>query len=162
MRHFIWKLFVVTTVALSLGAAPAVGAEDEDEWAVASGVVEKVYRAIRTIVIADEDSGDSITVCCFPFGFLERELEEALDLYQEDLYIEEGDCVTVKYTPLISKNVAMALTYYCDDCEEEGCYEGDEGILLRDEDLLPVPKGQEGDEAYKNKKGKVKKDKKDK
>ena len=162
MRHFIWKLFVVTAMALSLGAVPAMSADDEDEWAVASGVAEEAYRDISTIVIADEDSGDSVTVCCFPFGFLERELEEALDLYEEDLYIEAGDCVTVKYALLHSKNVAVALTYYCDDCGVEGCYEDDEGILLRDDDLLPVPKGEMAEEEHKNKKGKGKKDKKDK
>jgi hypothetical protein len=73
-----------------------------------------------------------------------------LDSYLEselDIEIKEGDCVTVEYAVVVcktgTKNIAVALTRYCDGCEDV-CYE--DGIVLRDDDFYPVDKSRNADD----------------
>ncbi len=129
MKSAFWKLIVVAAVAISLGIAPAVNADDE--LPVVSGTVEAVYRDISTIVISSESDG-YVTIVGFPFNNLEAQLENEFDpegLDADDITIAVGDCVTIEYSEKILPSTGdvvnkwESLTAYCENCTD--CYEGE-------------------------------------
>ena len=147
MRHSTKTLLVVLLTVLSFAAVQAVWAYEEVSWPDASGEVVGIDRDLSTIVIHDFDSESDVTVAGFPFGYLEREL---------DIQIELEDCVTVEYAAvlckcdeMIYKNIAVALTGYCEKCSGSEVMDSCDvdNIVLRDEDFYPVDKSRYGDEG---------------
>jgi hypothetical protein len=147
MKHSIKMVLVVVLAVMSFATVQTVWANEEVLWPDASGEVIGIDRDLSTIVILDIDSGLEVTVAGFPFGYLEREL---------DIQIELEDCVTVDYAAvfckcdeMVYKNIAVALTGYCEECpgseEMDSC--DVDNIVLRDDDFYPVDKSRYGDDS---------------
>ena len=157
MRHSNKTLLFVLLTVMSFLAVQTVWAQDGD-WFTVTGTIIAIDRDISTITIED-DGENKIIIAGFPFGYLERELGD--NLGDDDFFINLGDCVTVVYAVVLckckdlppTKNIAIALTFYCDECGGESvnnCYDDEEGIVFRDDDLYPVDKSRHGDDSDQN------------
>ena len=148
MRHSIKMLLAVVLTVMSFLAVQTVWAQ-EDIWPVVSGIVTEIDRDDSTITISEDGETIGVVIAGFPFGYLEREL---------DIEIMLGDCVTVEYAvvlckcdEMVYKNIAVALTGYCEECPGgvagivESC--SVDRIVLRDDDFYPVDKSRYGDEG---------------
>lgn len=139
--------FIVVGVLLSLALVqPAMPYEES-----ITGVVIETLREESIIIIKPfDETKDPVLIKGFPYNFAERELEIELSLPEDNVAIENGDCVTIYY--LVAEmgrageliNKAVALIYYCGDCVESGeCYEDPVGIIFlekEDDEYSPVNK----------------------
>ena len=153
MRNSTKTLLAALLTLLSFSAVQTglAGGPEITDWLDVSGEIDRVYPEDSTIVIINDDDGLPYTITGFPFGYLEKELDSYFES-ESATEIKEEDCVTVDYAVVVcktgTKNIAVALTSYCEGCVEgEFCYEDDEGIVLRDEDFYPVDKSENSDDS---------------
>lgn len=151
MRHSIKMVLAVllTVIMFSAVQVARAGGPEIENWLDISGTIDQIYPKDSTIVIISDYDNLPYTITGFPFGYLENELDS---YFESELAIEikKGDCVTIDYAVVVckagTKNIAVALTRYCEDCGNV-CYEDDEGFVLRDEDFYPVDKSRNDDDS---------------
>ena len=140
---------VLTVIMFSAVQVARAGGPEIEDWLDISGTIDKIYPEDSTIVIIDEDDGLPYTITGFPFGYLENEL---------DITIKENDCVTVDYAVVLCKtgikNIAVALTGYCEVCPESLAEIEDscsvDSIVLRHEDFYAMDKSRNDDDSDHN------------
>jgi hypothetical protein len=149
-------------VALPVDRAVGV---DLDSLLRVEGEIIAADRVEKTIEVMPEFEGANVLIKGFPFDYLERVLSDITDFV--DVTIAADDCVTVYYVEEDKDkkviNRAVALTRYCNKCQESCYISGaikdlndleQNGILIveiqEDGDTFPVNKNPEEDDPGKN------------